>query len=98
MKDLPCYLSANITPTEAFVVNNPVGAAAKLDTLAAELAACQSQAGPCIKDAERYRWLRDKWFIGEFSCPGIYAATTPVEVDEVLDRRIALDAARGGGK
>ena len=68
------------------------------------LAACQSQAGPCIKDAERYRWLRCRIPVTAIHCRGAPIRIMPadsvaseheayaVEVDA------AIDAARGGGK
>ena len=49
--------------------------------LVAELEACR-------KDAERYRWLRDKWW---FCGPeqGIRQALCPVELDSAIDAAMA---------
>lgn len=56
------------------------------------LAACQSQAGPCIKDAERYRWLRANNHYEGRVCIEIAEADDSCTVD-VWHEPVDLDAA-----
>jgi len=71
--------------------------ASDFDAKERELAACQSQAGPCIKDAERYRFLKRAPVLTIDWIIGLPDVEWDAEIDKCLGRE-QFDAARGGGK
>jgi hypothetical protein len=41
------------------------------------------------KDAARYRWLRNGWFLDGRFCPGIYSASDGATIDALIDAALA---------